>query len=329
MNTKEAATGRWRDILVALGVPAEMLNSKHHPCPFCGGRDRFRLTQRELCLCNQCGTRDPLTFLMKFKNWSYKQAADEVDKILGSDLPARPVIKRGLIRREDVAKMWTDARSIKREDPVDRYLRSRGISPDDLQLAAPHWARGLRFTARMWHAPGRHYALCMFAAFRDTEGNIATIHRTYLEDVTPRRMFLPCAIPKGGAIQLGEARANMGIAEGIETALSAAMLFKMPVWATTSERLLREWQPPVIGKRITVFGDNDSNFIGQAAAYDLANRLVRQDYSVNVQIPEQVDWDWNDVLQNEIKTERYPDLSPLRASDSVAEPAGQSVSGTN
>ncbi|QFY90141.1 hypothetical protein D5125_11965 [Magnetovirga frankeli] len=39
---KQVATGRWRDILVGLGLPAEALSGKHGPCPGCGGRDRFR-----------------------------------------------------------------------------------------------------------------------------------------------------------------------------------------------------------------------------------------------------------------------------------------------
>jgi phage/plasmid primase-like uncharacterized protein len=39
---KRVAAGRWRDILVGLGLPAEALSGKHGPCPGCGGKDRFR-----------------------------------------------------------------------------------------------------------------------------------------------------------------------------------------------------------------------------------------------------------------------------------------------
>jgi putative DNA primase/helicase len=36
----------------------------------------------------------------------------------------------------------------------------------------------------------------------------------------------------------------LGIAEGIETALSASILFNVPVWAALTEGLLQEWVPP-------------------------------------------------------------------------------------
>jgi putative DNA primase/helicase len=42
---KEAARGQWADILAALGgVAADLLDGKNHPCPRCGGTDRFRFT---------------------------------------------------------------------------------------------------------------------------------------------------------------------------------------------------------------------------------------------------------------------------------------------
>ena len=38
---KSLAAGRWFDILIAAGIDADKLNGKGHPCPKCGGRDRF------------------------------------------------------------------------------------------------------------------------------------------------------------------------------------------------------------------------------------------------------------------------------------------------
>src|SRR5262245_55290273 len=54
---KAAATGRWRDILTSLaGIDDLLLDGKHHPCPRCGGIDRFRMLNEEAgaLLCNQC-----------------------------------------------------------------------------------------------------------------------------------------------------------------------------------------------------------------------------------------------------------------------------------
>jgi putative DNA primase/helicase len=322
MTTKEAAHRRWRAILPALGVPLGLLDKKAQPCPFCGGTDRFVFDDKHGngdYFCRQCGPGNGFVLLEKLNGWDFKRTADEVDRIIGAIGPPKTTyVKRGVIRREDVSQLWTDARQIKRRDPVDAYLRSRSISPDDLQIAVPFWAKGLRFTSRMWHAPTRKFLPCMFAMFRTADGDLGTIHRTYLTDVEPRRMFLPHAVPKGGAIRLGEPRAAMGVAEGVETALAAALISKMSVWAVTSERLLRDWIPPPDVKHITVFGDNDANYVGQAAAYALANRLVLKGHEVVVAIPSEPGWDWNDVL----RIEGGPDLSQLRLFD---KPDGSTV----
>ncbi len=87
----------------------------------------------------------------------------------------------------------------------------------------------------------------------------------------------------------------MGIAEGIETALSASILFNVPVWAALSSGRLKVWQPPAETIEVLVFGDNDANCDGQEAAYALGNRLNRT-ITAQVLIPETPGSDWNDVL---------------------------------
>jgi phage/plasmid primase-like uncharacterized protein len=56
---KTAARGRWLEIHTTLaGIPAEILDGRHHPCPKCGGTDRFRalddFSATGAVLCNQC-----------------------------------------------------------------------------------------------------------------------------------------------------------------------------------------------------------------------------------------------------------------------------------
>ena len=60
---KRAAAGRWPEIVPALTIiPAEVLDGRHHPCPKCGGTDRFRalddFSQTGAVLCNQCFSQD-------------------------------------------------------------------------------------------------------------------------------------------------------------------------------------------------------------------------------------------------------------------------------
>lgn len=53
---KQAAASRWPGILsMVSGEPESTFDGKHHPCPKCGGKDRFRLIDRNGgCLCNKC-----------------------------------------------------------------------------------------------------------------------------------------------------------------------------------------------------------------------------------------------------------------------------------
>ena len=91
-------------------------------------------------------------------------------------------------------------------------------------------------------------------------------------------------MPKGSAIRLAAPDKVLGIAEGIETALAATKLTGIPCWAAVCAHGLEHWEPPD-GVAVTIFGDNDTNFVGQVAAYGLAKRLVRRLISVNVRIP--------------------------------------------
>ena len=81
---KHAATGRWPEILQNLGgCPAEVLDGKHHPCPKCAGRDRFRLLDATTgaLFCNQCfskGNGDGLAALGWLRDWEFKRTVAEV-----------------------------------------------------------------------------------------------------------------------------------------------------------------------------------------------------------------------------------------------------------
>ena len=58
---KTQAAGRWFDILIAAGIPADRLDGRGHQCPKCGGNDRFaafpNINGRGAVHCRQCFTR--------------------------------------------------------------------------------------------------------------------------------------------------------------------------------------------------------------------------------------------------------------------------------
>lgn len=57
---KRAASGRWLEVLGSAGLPADLLNGRGHPCPRCGGRDRFAawpdVNARGVVHCRHCFT---------------------------------------------------------------------------------------------------------------------------------------------------------------------------------------------------------------------------------------------------------------------------------
>jgi len=303
-DTFDAAIGHWREILPALGFPAGALNGKQQPCPMCGGTDRFRFTDRNRkgdYFCSQCGAGMGMKLLMEINGWDYKRAASEVDKIIGNLPPKQVEFTPNKSNPTALRNVYASSEPINGGDNcAGRYLTRRGIKGP--------WPKALRWTT-LRHKPAGIVTHGMIAVYCDADGKPATLHRTFLNedgtkaDVEPVRMFMPGNVPSGGAIRLGDAAERMGIAEGIETALSAAALFNMPVWATTSALMLERWQPPAIAAHVTIFADNDVSFTGQAAAYALAKRLKIEAEKTGIKrhiavtIPHITGQDFNEVLR--------------------------------
>ena len=97
-------------------------------------------------------------------------------------------------------------------------------------------------------------------------------------------------------MRLYEPDEELGVAEGIETALAAHELFKVPVWSALTAGGVKSFVPPRGLLRLHIYADNDANYVGQLAAFDLAHRLQRDGITVEVHVPEIADSDWLDVL---------------------------------
>lgn len=290
--TKEAI-GRWPSILAAIGVQEEFLRNKHGPCPVCGGKDRYRFDDRGkgMWLCNKCGSGDGFSLIKMLRNVDFRAAAQLVRDVLPSSTVTVAKKERNVEKmRERMNRIWTAAKPLAYGDYVVAYLIRRGIKidryPADLRCGrVDYWDEGKKL--------GEYPA--MIAMVRDASGKPATLHVTYLKAGQKAPVRAPkkvlSSMPPGSAIRLCEIQeGRIAVAEGIETALA----FERPCWACISEGGLRKWTPPAGVREVTVAGDNDASFVGQAAAYDLAKRLHAQGIKVVVRIPDVVGMDWAD-----------------------------------
>jgi putative DNA primase/helicase len=234
---------------------------------------------------------------MRRNGWEFPEAARQIETVIGSasaDIPRRERSDRE--KSDAINSLWRRSNPVEANDPVGRYLTRRvGLAsfPSCLRTAS-----NVRYQS---DPPSFHPA--MVAMVTGPDGVPSILHRTYLTTDghkasvdAPRRM-MPGTMAKGAAIRLAPAGDALGIAEGIETALSASALFGVPCWAAVNAGMLAAWQPPPEAKRIIIFGDSDPSFAGQAAAYALARRLGSHELAVEVRFPTEVGADWNDVHQ--------------------------------
>jgi putative DNA primase/helicase len=281
----ETARGRWHGILPQLGISPKLLRNRHGPCPMCGGKDRFRFDDREgkgTWICNQCGSGDGAELVKRIKGVEYKEAARMVEGVVENTKFRKPNYVRPEPDRAKLNHIWDEAKFLMLGDPVAEYLRKRcGIENGQL----PHCLRSWRQNT-------------MIALVSDGTGRPVSLHRTNVNHGT--KVMMAGKLPDNVSIKLHKpSPQGLGIAEGIETALSASILFDVPVWSAISAPLLKKWRPPMGVQKVIIFGDNDENYTGQEAAYALA-RSLSGDVEVEVKIPSIPGWDWNDVHRNNL-----------------------------
>ncbi len=301
----ERARGKWRDILISLGLTPATLSGNHGPCPLCGGKDRFRWDDKGgsgSFICTHCGAGSGVDLAMRWLNVDFVTARQEIDKYLPS---AQFTLRKATRSAEGVkqwaARVWMDGNRLTGTDPASRYLEQRGLALSD-------YPSQLRYCSSLAYkhtdgARSRHPA--MVAKFHSPDTKDWTLHLTYLTDdghkanVEAVKKLAPMPVPTGGAVRLAPSAETMGIAEGIETALSAQQMFGIPVWAALSTGNLMKWRPPPTVKYVIVFSDCDESYAGQMAAYSLAYKLRGEHLGVEVRIPPHMGEDWNDLLRGE------------------------------
>ena len=271
-----AAERKWVWLLKEIGVDGAIFTGKHQPCIYCDGRDRARWhKQKEIFICNQCGTLQPIDIAMRHLGLSFKETSFKLKKLLDFAVET-PIEKPDYAKNEaNIKKIFSKCKRIRADSPVDKYLKNRGIimrPEQDLyqHSDAPYWEEG--------KLKGRYPA--MVAVFRTADGKVSTLHLTFLDesgnkaDVPTTRKMMPVMNKfTGSACRMWKDGAILCIAEGIETALAVQQINGYPVWSVGSASNMKAFEPPDIVKNIYIYVDEDISATGVLAGYTLQNRL--------------------------------------------------------
>ena len=302
-RTIDEAQGRWRDILLSLGVEAKFLQKGHTSCPICnGGKDRYRFTDRGGkggWICNQCGHGDGMDLLKLMFGWDWKRATAEIDRVIGTARlqPVQNEVNEQEVKQR-IRRTLLEAKPVQVGDPVWTYLNSRtGI------VKPP---RDVWYHPNLFHAEEQKRFPAMLAVMRYPDGVGASVHRTYLTTdgkkapIEKAKKLMQGLSINTSCIRLSGIEPVIGIAEGIETALAASVMFGFPVWAAASAGVMKTWEPPAGIDEVVVCADNDLSYTGQEAAFSLARRLTLKGLKVSVRVPEQPGMDWADLRTAEL-----------------------------
>lgn len=190
-------------------------------------------------------------------------------------------------------RIWREASYLPRT-PAKKYLESRNILATSPML---------RFHAQTPLGPKDtvQFLPAMIAAVSLDEGVLA-VHRTFLDQKRPRKADFEK--PKRALGRLGEGAVRLfppkdgrlGLAEGIESALSARALTGVPCWATLGNERFGRVSIPECVTDLHLFVDADKG--GEIAADRGLTAHIRDGRTIHIRKPSLPGTDWNDELVN-------------------------------
>ncbi|WP_338803601.1 toprim domain-containing protein [Xenorhabdus griffiniae] len=305
IKTADAVVGRWPEIFAYYKLPP--VTGRSHfkgKCPICERKGKFRIDDRDgrgtfICTCN---AGDGWKLLTLTQGKDYKTLADEIDQLLGIQSDKRSVVKKVTdvtTFRNRVTARYANLPSLKGTQG-EAYLRNRGIHvlpADNVKYCAEQPVRNGKLQA-------------IWALVTDAKGALCYLHRTYLDgdrkaDIAPQKKLDSTQEESyrehapSPAIRLFPVDSTLGIAEGIETALSCKQIYGVNTWSVVNANLMKRFRVPSGVKHLIIFTDMDWNAAGHAAAMECAhsNLLAGNDLEkISVRWPDF--GDFNDLLQN-------------------------------
>jgi putative DNA primase/helicase len=213
---------------------------------------------------------------------------------------------------ERLRRTWEESIELRHTSayPVRKYLETRGLATvlgKPPQFLRAH--RGLPYFDN-----GREVAIfpAMVALLMNPQGDGVTVHATYLRGdgsgkapvSSPKKILgVPTrGATKGGAIRLyAPTDGVLGVAEGIENALSLHILLRIPTWSTFCADNLATVRLPGRLRELQIGVDIDESGKGLQVAKALAARIAARDGAPRIRfaIPEGIGArDLNDELRH-------------------------------
>jgi len=174
-------------------------------------------------------------------------------------------------RRARAMEIWENTSSIVVDDPPSLYLRRRKLVP-----LGNDWSIDMR-RALLTHPQTKKRYSCLVSAVRTLDGTLSAVHRIFmLDDGTradgqsvPAHLRVDNAklslgtLTGGTAVRCGidENSDNLGVAEGIETALAFQMRLRLPCWSTISSEGMKALRVPKTVRRLLIGFDVDPDKI--------------------------------------------------------------------
>jgi hypothetical protein len=260
-------------------------------CPACGYPTAFSLEERGsklLWWCGACRDNTAIGQALKIENRGgasakVAKAAKLSPARTGGDDPAAAA-----------QRLWASGRPIT-GTVAETYLAARGL--------AGFTSSALRFLPHHRHAStGTSWPALIAAVTCPMSRALRAAHRTFLArdgrgkaPVEPARATLgPTA---GAVIRLAEPQPGkpLVIAEGIETAASAALILECPAWGAISACNMSRIDLPPAVVEVVIAADNDP--VGQREAERAAQRWAAEGRRVRIATPNTAGSDFNDLLQ--------------------------------
>ncbi len=241
---------------------------------------------------------DRISWLVEAEGFTRAEAKKLICNYDGT--PRKPAVEDKANKTERALELWNAAAALI-GSIAERYLTdSRGI---DVGKLPTNIHDSLRFHPQCPFGPGIQHP-CLLALMRNPETDAPVgIHRIALRNGGNKiektdRM----ALGSMGVVKLWPAAERLIIGEGIETVLAAATRIPyegkplQPAWSVISDGGLKRFPMLPDVQHLILLVDNDVNGVGQAAGdwceqhWQAAGRKVEQ------LIPEQVGWDFNDIV---------------------------------